>query len=281
MNLFEKEYSRKDMPQVDTDDLLEAIQHLLGEGLKVRMVHVECGRLHHLQKEIIQDKVEGILRNLRKMESRKKMKPVIISEDYYIIDGHHRVEAVKKGWGEAEELPAIRIPLPKTEALQKFKQIASKVNETIRMDMELRALACLNGTFTHGRLVERGFSRAAINKAVAIGLLKCLMPGALDTIPRHLREGRILSEVAPAVAAAARVVAPAVARGAARMMAGQKIRQIHNGEEKELQVINDENGNLTAIDPSDPDAGTIDVNRDEVAPIMPDEEEGENDNSFV
>ena len=106
-------YSRKDMPQVNTQNLGKAL------GMTKRKAKVTKGmslaiKLKQSQKELIKSKVKGVA---AKYSKPTDMKPLIISKDGYIIDGHHRWAAAIYKFGKDVQIPTHTIHLKKDEAI--------------------------------------------------------------------------------------------------------------------------------------------------------------------
>lgn len=118
--------SREDMPQVSTDDLGDAIVKLQQKGIEVTEDAVMGSKLNTSQKEIDTDKVANIVDKLRGMRL-SDMKPVIISSDNFIVDGHHRVEAVKFMGKEKHKIPCLRINLKRDDAIDVYKKVEREI----------------------------------------------------------------------------------------------------------------------------------------------------------
>jgi hypothetical protein len=82
--------SRKDMPQINSKDVGEFVKYLKDKGVSVSSSVINVSKVGMTQKDINVDKV----RDLLGVEKANLAKPVIISKDNYILDGHHRVAAL-------------------------------------------------------------------------------------------------------------------------------------------------------------------------------------------
>jgi hypothetical protein len=122
------EFSRKNMPQVDTQNLGKAMD-MVSDKAKITKGTISAGKLKKSQKELHQDKVEGIA---KKFTSPGKFKPLVISKDNHIVDGHHRWGAAIYKWGEDVKIPIIRIHLPIVQAIKLYKEIALKLNQPVK-----------------------------------------------------------------------------------------------------------------------------------------------------
>ena len=122
------EFSRKNMPQVDTQNLSKAMD-MASDKAKITKGTISAGKLKKSQKELHQDKVEGIA---KKFTSPDKFKPLVISKDNHIVDGHHRWGAAIYKWGNDVKIPIIRINLPIVQAIKLYKEIALKLNQPVK-----------------------------------------------------------------------------------------------------------------------------------------------------
>jgi hypothetical protein len=118
---------RRDMPQVDSGDLNKAID-LVKKNASVKSELVSVGILKKTQKNMIPAKVSAIA---NKTTNPIKIKPVIISNDNHIVDGHHRWAAILQKFGEDQKIPVYRIDKSIRDALQLYSTIASSLNEVL------------------------------------------------------------------------------------------------------------------------------------------------------
>tara|TARA_B110000037_G_scaffold111911_1_gene129042 strand:+ start:451 stop:1350 length:900 start_codon:yes stop_codon:yes gene_type:complete len=82
-----KGIKRSEMPQVATKDYPEFIDYLKANGADFTKQVMQANQLKATQGEFSKD---GVERQLDKMQAGTPKKPVIASQDNYIIDGHHR-----------------------------------------------------------------------------------------------------------------------------------------------------------------------------------------------
>ena len=82
-----KGIKRSEMPQVATKDYPEFIEYLKANGADFTKQVMPARQLKATQGEFSKD---GVERQLDKMQAGTPKKPVIASQDNYIIDGHHR-----------------------------------------------------------------------------------------------------------------------------------------------------------------------------------------------
>ena len=120
-------YNRKDMPQVNTQNLGKAL------GMTKRKAKVTKGmslaiKLKQSQKELIKSKVKGVA---AKYSKPTDMKPLIISKDGYIIDGHHRWAAAIYKFGKDVKIPTFTIHLKRDEAIGLYSSISKSLGEAM------------------------------------------------------------------------------------------------------------------------------------------------------
>ncbi len=82
-----KGIKRSEMPQVAAKDYPEFIDYLKANGADFTKQVMPANQLRATQGEFSKD---GVERQLAKMQAGTPKKPVIASQDNYIIDGHHR-----------------------------------------------------------------------------------------------------------------------------------------------------------------------------------------------
>lgn len=79
--------SREKMPQVKSADYDELLDFLKSKGIKLTKKTVKANTLKAIQKNFNKDKIVGAV---AKYDTLSKAKPLIVSSDNFIIDGHHR-----------------------------------------------------------------------------------------------------------------------------------------------------------------------------------------------
>ena len=106
--------SRAELPQIKSTDVPEFMEWLQSQGTTVEQEMIDPKDLTPIQKEINLDKVAGMV-SAKGLESLASSKPVMISEDNYLIDGHHRWYAL---WdSDYPEMLAVKIGLPVEELI--------------------------------------------------------------------------------------------------------------------------------------------------------------------
>lgn len=97
--------SRGKMPQVSKHDYNELFYYLKDHGITSHATSIAANGLKPIQKDFADKGVEKAL------NKRHIVKPVIISNDGYLIDGHHRWLAQMNINGDTE-IPVIRVNAP-------------------------------------------------------------------------------------------------------------------------------------------------------------------------
>jgi hypothetical protein len=79
-------YSRINMPQIEDNLQLDFFKYLTNTGVKFDKKNITIGNIKPAQKDLRVD----VATNLLKSGSVKLKKPLLISSDNYLMDGHHR-----------------------------------------------------------------------------------------------------------------------------------------------------------------------------------------------
>lgn len=115
--------SRKNMPQINGEDLPEAYKVLEDCGCCPEMVDRSYYQLKPSQEELKEKKVDKIGKD---HTNAMMMQPLVISADDYIVDGHHRWGALEKYFPE-QEVRCIRMNKLRDEAIDIYKEIEDKL----------------------------------------------------------------------------------------------------------------------------------------------------------
>ena len=81
---------RKDMPQLPDDVIPSFLKKFQDRGVSVKKGTMAVGQLKATQKEINAEKVMGMVNAYREGSYDPSKKPIIVSKDGYVLDGHHR-----------------------------------------------------------------------------------------------------------------------------------------------------------------------------------------------
>lgn len=117
------EISRKFMPQISGDSIGQAVELLTKNGITVQKGKISVNKLTHSQETVNKEKVRNIIRDIKR---GKKIPPLIISNDNYIVDGHHRWIAYKL-LDSNMIIKVIRINLPKPESIIAYKKVENEI----------------------------------------------------------------------------------------------------------------------------------------------------------
>jgi uncharacterized protein (DUF1015 family) len=84
--------SRDKMPQVKSTDYDELMTYLQKSGIKMQKKTVKANTLKATQRDFDTDKIANAVDKIKTLGTAK---PIIVSSDNYVIDGHHRWLAAK------------------------------------------------------------------------------------------------------------------------------------------------------------------------------------------
>ena len=85
---------RNDMPQLDDDVLPAFLKSYQDKGVSVKKGTMEVGRLKATQENISAETAAGMEKSYQEGSFDPSKKPIIISKDGYVLDGHHRWAAM-------------------------------------------------------------------------------------------------------------------------------------------------------------------------------------------
>lgn len=85
---------RKDMPQLADDVIDSFLASFQKKGIKVTKATTPVGQLKATQGEINAEKVNGMANAYKEGSYDPSKKPIIVSKDGYVLDGHHRWAAM-------------------------------------------------------------------------------------------------------------------------------------------------------------------------------------------
>lgn len=110
---------RDQMPQIPSDRVQSFLKDLRSTDVTVQEKHVPASTIKPTQIELNREKVEKF-----KGESDENLaKPVILSSDGYLLDGHHRWQALKEKSPNAE-VPAKIVDLPINDLLERGRSFS-------------------------------------------------------------------------------------------------------------------------------------------------------------
>lgn len=117
---------RRNMPQIEDEYQDDYLDFLADNGVRVKLVTVRGDKIKPIQKEIRSDVVD----KLSKGSPAKLDKPLVISSDTYLLDGHHRWLALLNQDKDVE-IKAYQASAKMKELLElthKFKNVIYKDN---------------------------------------------------------------------------------------------------------------------------------------------------------
>jgi len=106
---------REELPQIASGDVPDFRTWLEQQGVQSKEVKVPADSLKAIQKELNMEKVDGMLK-AKSVEYLAFGKPAIISQDNYLVDGHHRWWAVRMV-DEKGLFGAVQVDVPIRELL--------------------------------------------------------------------------------------------------------------------------------------------------------------------
>ena len=124
--LLYQEVKRKKMPQLDGSNMKKFKSFLEENGVLFTAEEIEAKDLKPVQEDYDSNKVKKMRERFKNKEN--KIKPLIVSEDYFILDGHHRWKAGKEE-DESYKLPIVRMHLPRNQALVMLDDAVKRLNE--------------------------------------------------------------------------------------------------------------------------------------------------------
>lgn len=123
-------YKREDMPQVDSENVADFVLHF-NDKVGVTKVTRKLSKLKPAQQEIDEDKVYDFL-GKHFSDEKPSTSKYIISNDNYLLDGHHRWAAALELSKDDTEVDCYRVNLPAKELIRQ----AGKLKMTKKKDIE-------------------------------------------------------------------------------------------------------------------------------------------------
>lgn len=114
--------SRMDLPQIKSTDVPEFTDWLESKGIDALNTSMEVGELTPVQKEINLEKTDSMASKHEAGEiDLSTGKPVMVSSDEYLVDGHHRWYALRE-LNPSNKLNAVMIDSPILELISLMKE---------------------------------------------------------------------------------------------------------------------------------------------------------------
>lgn len=114
-------FSREKMPQIGPKE--QFLDNLKKHNIKHDEITIDSSKLKPLQSEFDKDAVRSILNQPRKAKSA-----IVISNDKYIMDGHHRWLA---NYNDNKDTHAIQVDLPAIKLIKFVKSLAQTTYKDI------------------------------------------------------------------------------------------------------------------------------------------------------
>lgn len=129
--LLYEEMGNSNEVQLNGENLQKLRDILDQSGILYTEEKIECENLEYTKQEIGEDEDDrAIIDELKeKIKEENTIFPIIVSQDYYVLDGHKRCEAVKESKGEDYRLPVFRVHLPKLQALSMLSDAVIRIRE--------------------------------------------------------------------------------------------------------------------------------------------------------
>ncbi len=118
---------RKKMPQILSTDVQDFLGWVTDQSIKWKKSKKSVSSLHITQKEINADKVVGMINGAKESSLAK---PIIISKDNYIVDGHHRFVALLNK-DNKYKIETYQVDLPIRELLKLIDKYPKTFYKTI------------------------------------------------------------------------------------------------------------------------------------------------------
>lgn len=127
---FEKNHLSTLQEMLDERGVLYTVERVPANELKVL-------ETESLDKEVVKEKADRI-------KEKDKARPIVVSENYEIIDGRHETRAIGEVKGEDHKAPVFRVHLPSSEAMGMLNDIQSQINE---QEEDMKIVAVFSGRF--------------------------------------------------------------------------------------------------------------------------------------
>jgi|GEM_PF-2899861 len=198
---------RDDMPQIRSDLVPEFLRWLTAQRVPHRRTRVQVDKIKATQREIDIDKVASMVASA---PEKSLAKPVIISKDFYLLDGHHRwLALVNKDPAYKIEAVQVGIPIWKLLAYARefpqasYKQMGEAEEQSVykkRMHKALKGWKKLfpvkkEGHSTVGTLYFDTPEEALKWKEDAAAFIERIKPiGATERAPQLVKKWEMLKD---------------------------------------------------------------------------------------
>lgn len=148
-----KGIARKDMPQIRSDDMKKFETFLRDQSISITDVKIEASKILPVQSEISKEKTEGMVfaHELGTFDVTKK--PVLLSNDNYLMDGHHR-------WAASDELGLSMngrmVDLPSDQLLEMMEQFPASFKEGLSSNRGIDSFQQFDDDVAYPPMNDRG-----------------------------------------------------------------------------------------------------------------------------
>lgn len=105
---------RKNMPQVRSAYFNKFLSWIDKENIKKRKYKISARKLKATQKDLVPEFVKSVIE-----KGNKDKRPVLVTKDFYVLDGHHRVLAYQI---QNKNILILQIDITIKDALEKLKE---------------------------------------------------------------------------------------------------------------------------------------------------------------
>jgi hypothetical protein len=157
-------FSRKEMPQVEGKNVTKFLAYLQRNGVSYKEKVVDSKKLKPTQNQFNQTKIQTMIDVI----DTKKQHPIMVSNDGFVIDGHHRWLA---HYNLGKKLPVIEIDLKIHDALDMMHEFPLSTTRNMKEQFDMIILesgeTCPVISISHmkafEKLVDRLFDKFGID----------------------------------------------------------------------------------------------------------------------
>jgi hypothetical protein len=166
---------RADMPQVHKDHYPELMQYLKNHGARISQSEVPATSLKAVQDEFSDEGVAKMMSKKGGNNGTTRKKPLLVSADNYIIDGHHRWLA---SYNLGETVPIFKFSIPVKKLLQLVRDFRHTTYKDIyneQKQLSMMEQACLDGGHSLDDLNEIRVTKNLNNDDSVMGRMPAIL----------------------------------------------------------------------------------------------------------
>jgi predicted ABC-type ATPase len=129
--------SRHELPQIAGKDKPEFVEWLKAEGVEAERKDIPVAGLRGVQRDHNSDKVKEMLSKLKSGQPLG-VSPVLVSNDGYVVDGHHRLLAQSE-YDPESTIDALKVDLPVRDLLDRMSEFPKSFKVGVGEDVGPRA----------------------------------------------------------------------------------------------------------------------------------------------